>query len=446
MLGISWFWFYGAIYLAQFAGFTRTVLGGDEHVVTLLLAIFSVGIGVGLAAVRAAVGPQGRDRAGAVRLDRPDAVRHRPVARHAGDRHGDGTAGLDAFLAQAANWRVIADLVLLGMFGGFYIVPLYALIQERSDAVAPLAHHRRQQHPQRALHGRVGGASRSACSRPASRSRSCSSSTALMNAAVALYIYAAGARVPDALPGVAAGPHVLPRATRKGWSTFRPRAPCIIVCNHVSFVDAVVIAACVRRPIRFVMDHRIFAIPVLKFIFRTMRTIPIAPAKEDAAMKDARVRGSREGARGRRDRRHLSRKASSPTTGELDRFRPGVAADLDDDAGAGRADGAARTVGKLFQPLARRQGDAAVVADCCSRIALVAGPALAPADATPEGLQERVLALRGDAAIAAIVEKEGTMPCRPIIGMVVGGLAGAVDRGAVRDGSWSARSSDSSSG
>ena len=47
MLGISWFWFYGAMFLAQFAGFARDTLGGDEHVVTLLLALFSVGIGVG---------------------------------------------------------------------------------------------------------------------------------------------------------------------------------------------------------------------------------------------------------------------------------------------------------------------------------------------------------------------------------------------------------------
>ena len=157
MLGISWFWFYGATFLAQFAGFAQaTCSAATSTSSTLLLALFSVGIGVGLAAVRAAVGTQGRDRPRAVRLDRPDvfAVDLWLASR---DLHATGLAGVDAFFAQPAHWRVVADLVLIGLFGGFYIVPLYALIQERSDAVAPLAHHRRQQHPERDLHGRVGG-------------------------------------------------------------------------------------------------------------------------------------------------------------------------------------------------------------------------------------------------------------------------------------------------
>ena len=47
MLGISWFWFYGATFLTQFPNFAKNILGGDEHVVTLLLALFSVGIGWG---------------------------------------------------------------------------------------------------------------------------------------------------------------------------------------------------------------------------------------------------------------------------------------------------------------------------------------------------------------------------------------------------------------
>ncbi|HSC79582.1 MAG TPA: 1-acyl-sn-glycerol-3-phosphate acyltransferase, partial [Chitinolyticbacter sp.] len=60
---------------------------------------------------------------------------------------------------------------------------------------------------------------------------------------------------------------------------------CVLVCNHVSFMDALIIAGAVRRPVRFVMDHRIFKIPVLSFIFKTAGAIPIAPAKEDATMK-----------------------------------------------------------------------------------------------------------------------------------------------------------------
>ena len=71
--------------------------------------------------------------------------------------HATGVAGVGAFLAQPAHWRITADLLLIGMFGGFYIVPLYALIQEPLRAHPPLAHHRRQQHPQRVVHGGVRG-------------------------------------------------------------------------------------------------------------------------------------------------------------------------------------------------------------------------------------------------------------------------------------------------
>ena len=106
-----------------------------------------------------------------------------------------------------------------------------------------------------------------------------------MNAAVALYIYGL---VPEFLMRFLAWLliHTFYRVDKSGLENIPEEGACIVVCNHVSYVDAVVIAACVRRPIRFVMDHRIFRVPVLSFIFRTMRTIPIAPAKEDAQMKD----------------------------------------------------------------------------------------------------------------------------------------------------------------
>src|SRR5580765_3520117 len=131
MLGISWFWFYGAVFLAQFAGFARDTLGGNEHVVTLLLALFSVGIGIGsllcerLSGRRVELGlvPFGSIGLTIFAIDLWLASRN---------LHASGLAGLDVFFASAAHWRVSADLVLIGLFGGFYIVPLYALIQERS--------------------------------------------------------------------------------------------------------------------------------------------------------------------------------------------------------------------------------------------------------------------------------------------------------------------------
>ncbi|MGH8714804.1 MAG: MFS transporter, partial [Casimicrobiaceae bacterium] len=133
MLGISWFWFYGATYLTQFANFTKDVLGGDEHVATLLLAIFSIGIGMGslmcerLSGHKVEIGlvPFGSIGLSVFAIDLYLASRGLAAPL--------GLAGIGPFFAVSAHWRIIADLILIGMFGGFYIVPLYALIQERSE-------------------------------------------------------------------------------------------------------------------------------------------------------------------------------------------------------------------------------------------------------------------------------------------------------------------------
>src|SRR5262245_58321860 len=132
MLGISWFWYYGAIFLAQFPGLSKDILGGDEHVVTFLLAIFSVGIGVGsllcerLSGRRVELGlvPFGSIGLSLFAIDLWLATRGLRASQ---------IAGLDAFLANPAHIRATIDLALIGLFGGFFIVPLYALIQQRSD-------------------------------------------------------------------------------------------------------------------------------------------------------------------------------------------------------------------------------------------------------------------------------------------------------------------------
>jgi hypothetical protein len=133
VLGMSWFWFYGALFLAQFPGLGHEVLGGDEHVVTLLLAVFSVGIGLGcLLCERMSDGkielglvPFGSIGLSLFALDLYFAANAATT---------DGTAlHVADFLRGARYWRVAADLALIGMFGGFFIVPLLALVQNRSD-------------------------------------------------------------------------------------------------------------------------------------------------------------------------------------------------------------------------------------------------------------------------------------------------------------------------
>jgi len=390
MLGISWFWFYGATYLTQFANFTKDVLGGDEHVATLLLAIFSVGIGVGslmcerLSGRKVEVGlvPFGSIGLSLFAIDLYFASR---------GMTGGVTTGAMGFLAHPANWRVVADLVLLGMFGGFYIVPLYALIQERSDPAFRsrfiAANNILNAIFMVASAGIALGLLKMGVTIP-----QLFLITGLMNAAVALYIYLL---VPEFLMRFLAWIliHTFYRVDEEGLERIPAEGACAIVCNHVSFVDAVVIAACVPRPIRFVMDHRIFAIPLMNFIFRTMRAIPIASEKEDPTMK---ARAFEEAAAALKAGEILCIFPEGRITddGELGRFRPGLQRILQD-APVPVVPMALRGLwGSFFS----RAGGKAMrrVRGIFSRIALVAGPPVAPQAATPELLQKQVLALRGE--------------------------------------------------
>ena len=391
MLGISWFWFYGATYLTQFATYTKNVLGGDEHVATLLLAIFSVGIGIGsllcerLSGHKVEVGlvPFGSIGLSLFAIDLFFASR---------DLIPTGLSGIEGFMAVPAHWRVVADLVLLGMFGGFYIVPLYAMIQERSDP----AYRSRIIAANNILNalfmvasaGIALGLLKAGLTIP-----ELFLATGLMNAVIAVYIYLL---VPEFLMRFLAWLliHSFYRVDKEGLDQVPAEGPCVIVCNHVSYVDAVVIAACVPRPIRFVMDHRVFALPLLSFIFRTMKAIPIAPAKEDAALKE---RAFEEAASALRAGEIVCifPEGKITETGELNPFRPGLQRILEQ-APVPVVPMALRGLWGSFFSRSYRGKALRRLRGMFSKIAIAVGAPVAPAGATPEALQQRVLALRGD--------------------------------------------------
>jgi hypothetical protein len=279
VLGISWFWFLGATYLAQLPNYTKQALGGDEHVVTLLLTLFAFGIGVGsllcerLSGRQVELGlvPFGSIGLTLFGLDLYFAVS--PVAPDA------PLIGALEFLGSAANWRVAADILLMGLFGGFYIVPLYSLVQQRS---AP-------SHRSRVI----------ACNNIINALFMVLSAvlaiaflgmglsipqflllTALFNAVVAVYIFTL---VPEFLMRFIVWilVNLVYRLKTRGLEHIPDRGPVVVVCNHVSFMDALVVIGSCQRPIRFVMDHQIFRTPVLSFVFRTAGAVPIAPARED---------------------------------------------------------------------------------------------------------------------------------------------------------------------
>jgi len=136
ILGISWFWLVGAMYLSQFPSYVRFVLGSEEGVVTLFLAVFSVGIAAGSllcnrllgGKVSARIVPLGALGIGLFSIDLWLASPIPAAATTAA-----GLASVRAFLVAPADWRILADLFGLALSGGVFIVPLYALLQVASD-------------------------------------------------------------------------------------------------------------------------------------------------------------------------------------------------------------------------------------------------------------------------------------------------------------------------
>ena len=391
MLGISWFWFYGAIYLAQLPAFTRQVLGGDEHVFTLLLALFSIGIGAGSLLCERLSGRKvelGLVPFGSIGLTL-FAVDLWLASR--GLRAGT-PGGIEVFLSNSA-WHVAVDIVLLGVFGGFYTVPLYALIQSRSQP----SHRSRIIAANNILNALFIVASAVAAIGLLAAGLTIPQLflvVGVMNAVVAVYIYTL---VPEFLMRFLAWIliHTVYRVRQEGLDNIPEEGPCILVCNHVSYVDAVVIAACVRRPIRFVMDHRIFRAPLLSFIFRAMRTIPIASSREDPSVKE---RALEEVATALREGEIVGifPEGRLTRTGELNPFRPGILKIL-------------RTTPVPVVPMAlqglwgsffsRSHKGSAMrgLRGIFSRIAIVAAAPLAAEDVTTDVLFGRVRALRGEA-------------------------------------------------
>ncbi len=280
MLGISWMWFFGAVFLSTFPAFAKEVLHGNEQVASLLLVVFSVGIGAGsllcekLSHRHVEIGlvPLGAIGMTVFAVDLYFASRGLPT--HAGHTLG-------SFLAQPAHWRVMADLALLSLFAGLYSVPMYALIQLRS---AP-THRARIIAANNILNSLFMIASAGVAAALLHAGFSIPQVflvVGLANAVVAFYIFML---VPEYLLRFVAW--VLSRLVYRYRVTGDEHIPtsgaAVLVANHVSFVDAVLLMAASPRPIRFVMDHRIFRVPLLGWLFRLAKAIPIAPQKEDPA-------------------------------------------------------------------------------------------------------------------------------------------------------------------
>jgi 1-acyl-sn-glycerol-3-phosphate acyltransferase len=284
LLGISWMWFFGAVFLANFPAFARDVLSGNEQVASLLLVVFSVGIGAG--ALLCEVLSRRHVEIGLVPLGAFGMTVFSVDLYFAASGLGASSAmGAAEFLARPAHWRVLADLALLSLSAGIYSVPMYALIQMRSQPT----HRARIVAANNILNALFMIASSLMAGALLAAGLTVTELflvIGLLNAVVAAYIFLL---VPEYLLRFVAwiASRLIYRFRVRGDEHIPTQGAAVLVCNHVSFVDAVLLMAASPRPIRFVMDHRIFRIPVLGALFRLARAIPIAPQKEDPAVYQA---------------------------------------------------------------------------------------------------------------------------------------------------------------
>jgi 1-acyl-sn-glycerol-3-phosphate acyltransferase len=389
IVGNSWFWFVGAIYLTQIPAYAKEFLYGDETVVTLILTVFSIGIAAGSMLCERLSGRKveiGLVPFGSMGL----TVFGLLLWWHSGDFPQNVQANnWLAILGYGQAWWVLLDILGIGVFGGFYIVPLYALIQsrtpekERSRVIA-------SNNILNALFMVVSAiVSIIFLSVVKLSIPQLFLVVSLMNIAVNTYIFKI---VPEFTMRFMIWllSHSMYRVEHRDLEQIPDEGAALLVCNHVSFVDALLIAGSVRRPIRFVMYYKIFNLPVLNFIFRTAGAIPIAGRNEDLQTYDQAFKRIAE---------YLNEgelvcifpEGKLTTTGEIDEFKGGMTRVLEQTDVPVIPLALQGLWGSFFS----RDPDKGVFRRLWSRVTLVAGPAIAGDESQPALVRERVAELRG---------------------------------------------------
>lgn len=385
LLGLSWFWFYGALLLAQLPA-----LAGDSGAdVVTMLVVLAAAVGGGallcerLSGRKVEIGlvPFGSIGLTLFALDLGLAAPQ--LAAHA--------SGVRGFLAQPHALRLLIDLAGLGLFGGLYAVPLYAVVQERAPphALARVIGANSMLNALFMVAAALYGASLLALGLTVPQLLLV---TGAVNAAVALYIYML---LPEFLLRFVAWVliHTLYRLEERGLVNIPEEGAALLVCNHVSFADALVISAACPRPIRFVMERAIFEAPVINVLARGMKAVPIVPQKVDAEVyEQAFATVARELSAGQLV--CIFPEGRLTADGAVAPFRPGLMRILAQTPVPVVPLALSGLWGSVFSRH-RARALAPLLRSVSSRVGIAAGTPVPPGEATPELLRERVLALRG---------------------------------------------------
>lgn len=390
IVGNSWFWFVGAIYLTQIPAYAKDWLHGDETVVTLVLTLFSVGIALGSLLCERLSGRKveiGLVPFGSFGLTLFGLL----WWWHSGDvPAGEVPHDWLALLGMGQAWWILLSIVGLGVFGGFYIVPLYALIQARTpeDQRARVI---AANNILNALFMVVSAIITIVLLSVAKLSiPQLFLVVSLLNVAVNAYIFRI---VPEFTMRFLIWllSHSMYRVEHRDLQCIPDEGPALLVCNHVSFVDALLIGGAIRRPIRFVMYYKIYNLPVLNFVFRTAGAIPIAGRSEDEATYErAFARIAEYLADGELVCIFPEGKLSAD--GEIDVFKGGVSRILQETPVPVIPLALQGLWGSFFS----RDPNKGFFKRLWSRVTLVAGAAIPVEAAQPKALREKVSALRGD--------------------------------------------------
>lgn len=389
LVGNSWFWFLGAVYLTQIPTYAKSLLYGDEGVVTLILTVFSVGIALGSALCEKLSGHKveiGLVPFGSFGLSLFGILLwwHSGGFPQAAEPH----TWLQV-LGVPQAWLILGDVLGLGVFGGFYIVPLYALIQSRT---------REDERARVIAANNILNALLMVLSAIVSILLLTVAGlsipqlflvVSLMNIAVNAYIFKIvpefGMRFLIWMLG-----HSVYRVEHRGLERIPEEGAALLVCNHVSYVDALLIGGAVRRPVRFVMYYKIYRMPVLNFVFRTAGTVPIAGRSEDLLIYDAAFKRIAEYLRNG-ELVCIFPEGKLTLDGEIGEFKAGVERVLEENPVPVIPLALQGLWGSFFS----RDPQKGIFRRLWSRVGLVAGEPVA-ADAGRMVMRERVMELRGE--------------------------------------------------
>jgi 1-acyl-sn-glycerol-3-phosphate acyltransferase len=391
ILGISWFWFTSLTYMIYLPDYANANFGAGRDAAMTMLAILLVGIATGaltcapLSGRRVELGlvPLGAIGILATGIDFYFNTPASPLG---------ASMSLETLLGSSVYRRSMVDLFLMGAATGWYVVPLYAVIQQRA----------KPKQLGRVLGGMylfnlifitVSLAIAEWFRRHGIAVSTLMLATTLLHAAASVYIFLL---LPEFLLRLVMWVliHTLYRVSASGMDNIPEEGAAVIVSNHVTYIDPLLIGARIRRPIRFVMHKHIFKIPVIASVFRLNKAIPIVSGKTDPeGLKAALDMVAAELEAGQLvvifPEGHLTR------DGDIDTFRSGIEQIV------------ARTPAPVI-PVAVQGLWGSFFSNCggtalthrprfsWSRIGLVAGQAVAPELVSAPDLQQRVLALRGD--------------------------------------------------